>query len=427
MVMNRIWYSRLQQSTMLAAVCIAGILTGCRHSGGDSVTDPVASVQDKYTITQTISDEAQRNTLAFDGLAFLTGTVGSQSFLPPGKVADYSGFQYLRDNDPTDMGHNTAFVTIIAYNVLHILTPAQVAMFVERAGDQISAINTFAYQRFPVLQAFRRLVQNDLPAGASQLNKEALLQYMAGLYKLDGQISLDRARLFGKVIASLSSDQIAQLNALKAKHGIGNWDATLSDPLAALSLPQDVSVAVMTYASEMYAWYAGSVTDDVYFCPERQGTYFGSFYLKDWPAMGNPNYTINEQLTASAGQDFISVLNPSQAALVTGLVDVQRSALTELVARRESIALELRKYLSAQSADSSTVMALSARYGELDGEISYHYATTFSAIYQGMTDAQKTKLSALAANLGSTAPPGAFLYSQPIAMPAITNTDYLFQ
>ena len=25
------------------------------------------------------------------------------------------------------------------------------------------------------------------------------------------------------------------------------------------------------------SWYAGSVTADVYFCPERQGTYFGSF------------------------------------------------------------------------------------------------------------------------------------------------------
>jgi len=42
----------------------------------------------------------------------------------------------------------------------------------------------------------------------------------------------------------------------------------------------------MTYASEMFSWYAGSVEADVYFCPERHATYFGSFYMKDIPAMG---------------------------------------------------------------------------------------------------------------------------------------------
>jgi hypothetical protein len=41
----------------------------------------------------------------------------------------------------------------------------------------------------------------------------------------------------------------------------------------------------MTYAGDIYSWYAGSVEADVYFCPERQGTYFGSFYLKDTPVM----------------------------------------------------------------------------------------------------------------------------------------------
>ncbi len=89
--------------------------------------DPeVTATQPQYTITQTISDEAQQNTMAFDALGFMTGCLGSQTFLPPGKVADYSGFQYLRDNDPTDLGHNTSFVTIIAVNILNILNDAHI-------------------------------------------------------------------------------------------------------------------------------------------------------------------------------------------------------------------------------------------------------------------------------------------------------------
>ena len=91
-----------------------------------------------YTIQQTLSDGAQQNTIAFDALGFMTGNLGSQTFLPPGKVADYAGFQYLRDNDPTGLGHNTSFVTIIAYNVLHILNSSQIQLFIDAANTQIS-------------------------------------------------------------------------------------------------------------------------------------------------------------------------------------------------------------------------------------------------------------------------------------------------
>ena len=126
--------------------------------------DPqVTTTQPTYTITQTVSDEAQQNTMAFDALGFMTGCLGSQSFLPPGKVADYSGFQYLRDNDPTDLGHNTSFVTIIAMNILNILKDTQIQLFVDAANNQIAMINEYAYQRFPLCKAFRRLIDNDLP------------------------------------------------------------------------------------------------------------------------------------------------------------------------------------------------------------------------------------------------------------------------
>ncbi|MDD4554778.1 MAG: hypothetical protein PHP04_11290 [Bacteroidales bacterium] len=393
---------------------------------GEEANLPVGG-NNEYTISQAISDEAQGNTIAFDGLAFLTGNLGSQSFLPPGKVADYSGFQCLRDNDPTKFGHNTSFVTITAFNVLDILSAAQVEMLVERAQNQINLINAFAFKRFPLLKAFRRLKEGDLPPGTSMLSKEAVMDYAAEIYRIDGQISYDRAKLFGTVIGSFTPEQKARMNALKALNGIGNWNAGLPDPLKALGLPQDVNVAVMTYASEMYAWYAGTVTSDVYFCPERHGTYFGSFYLKDWPAMGNPNYTIDETLTASAGKDFLAVLTPEQVGLVRSIVDLQRNALNELVEKRTAIATELRRFLASQQADSATVIALSERYGELDGELSFYYATIFTQVYNAMSDAQKVSVASLADNLGYLHPEGGFLYSQPIPMPEVMNTDFMFK
>jgi hypothetical protein len=404
---------------------ILGVLAQCKKDEDEKIIDPVN--EDQYTISQAISDEAQRNTISFDGLAFLTGNLGSQSFLPPGKVADYSGFQCLRDNDPTKLGHNTSFVTIISYNILHILTTDQTNMFVERAQNQIDLINEFASKRFPLLKAFRRLQEGDLPIGTTGLSKDAVMEYAAEIYRIDGQISYDRAQLFGEVINSLSSAQRAKIDALKALNGIGHWDSTLTNPLQGLNLQQDVNVAVMTYASEIYAWYAGSVTSDVYFCPERHGTYFGSFYLKDWPAMGNPNYTIDETLTASAGQNFLAILTTSQADQLKGIVEQQRSALLELVDKREAISTELRKFMSSQTADSSVIISLSERYGELDGEISYYYASNFSQIHNSLSDEQKEKVLSLADDLGYIDPSGAFLYSQPINMPEIENTDYFFK
>ena len=424
--------SKRQTKTAIIGIIVAivsiTLAASCKKDEivvSSDTSEPFTNPQ--YNLSQAISDEAQQNTICFDGLAFLTGTIGSQSFLPPGKVADYSGFQYFRDNDPTKLGHNTSFVTIISFNILHLLTTDQVNLFVSRAQSQIDMINAFAYKRYPLLKAFRRLKDGDLPTGTTELGKDSVIAYTAGLYKIDGQISYDRAELFGEIVKSLSSVQIAKLNSLKALNGIGNWDSTLTNPLEGLNLDKDISVAVMTYGSEFYSWFAGTVTSDVYFCPERHGTYFGSFYLKDWPAMGNPNYTIDETLTANAGQNFLAILTAGQAVKMKSIVDLQRNAIAGLVAKRMAISTELRKFKSLQTADEATVLSLSEQYGEMDGELSYYYAKIFTEVYNTMTDDQKAQLLKLAGDLGYKDPSGGFLYSEPIQMPGIETTDFMFQ
>ncbi len=392
-------------------------------------TGMLVAAQPQMDMVQTLSDQAQGMTIAFDALAFLTGSLGADSFLPPGKVADFSGFQYLRDNDPTELGHNTDFVTIIANNILNLLSSAQVAQLVERAQIQADLINQYGYQRFPLMDAFRRQLAGALPAGTSGLDLAAVKSYSGELYRLDGRISLDRALLFGSLLRSFDSSQLSALNHLATLGGVGHWPQNLADPLRGLNLAPEIGVGVMTYASEMYSWYAGSVAADTYFCPERQGTYFGSFYLKDAPAMGNPNYSIGTNLTADSGNALLAALAPAQQTLITNLVTVQKPYLYELVNTRSNIAVRLRQLLVASAIDTNAVLDLCYHYGELDGQIVYSYATHFAQVGQSLGANQQAALQALRLQLLGQEllyPSGAYLYSAPIAMPAITNTDFLF-
>ena len=380
-----------------------------------------------YNIGQAISDKAQGMTIAYDALAFLTGDLGADSFFPPGKVADFWGFQYLRDNDPSQMGHAGDFLTSAAMNMLNILTADQRTQLVALAESQVDDINEYGYMRFVLINAFQRLLDGDLAVGTTGLDREAVIAYSAQLYLLDGEISYARAELMGGILNSLSADQKAYLDSMVGK-GMLEWP-DVQEPADISHLDRTAKVAVMTYAADMFSWYAGSVEADVYFCPERHGTYFGSFYLKDIKAMSDPSYSIPTDMTGNMGDAMLSVLTTDQAQLITGLVDIQKPSLLGIVETREQISIELRKFLEGGTVDKATVLALMQRYGELDGEIIYNLAVNFTAVSQSLTSDQKTQLEAMRTELlGELShPTGAFLYSEPIAMPEIPSSDFLFK
>jgi hypothetical protein len=373
----------------------------------------------------TLSDGAQRATIAFDALGFLTGTLGADSFFPPGKVADFWGFQYLRDNDPTQMGHNTDFLTRAANNMLSLLTPAQLAELATLATKQVASINQYAYDRFVLMKAFRRLLEGATPAGKPSLDREAIKAYSVEIYRLDAQMSLERAAVMGRIINGLTAQQRAYLDALKGK-GMLNWP-NLPDQVNPRNYTHDVHVAIMTYAGDIFSWYLGSIEADIYFCPERQGTYFGSFYLKDAPAVGNPGYSIGTNLTADYGDALLGNMTTAQAKLITDLVELQKDWLYEIVDIRRSISTELRKAMAGQTIDRALVLSLGDRYGQLDGEIVCSYAERFVRAGRGLTEGQKAALTALRKELiGNLSPTGAYLYAEPIPMPAVPDTDFLF-
>jgi Spy/CpxP family protein refolding chaperone len=377
----------------------------------------------RYSIEQAISDQAQLHTIAFDGLAILTGDFGLDTFLPPGKVSDYFGFQCMRDIDANGGGHNTSFLTRIANNKLAILNDDQKAHFVALAKEQENDIRLFAEKRLPLIKAFRQNLTGDLPAGSKGLDENAVVNYSADLYVLDGLLAFQRAKVMGSIIRGLNDRQKAAVAMLK--FGDSRTWPDLPEQLDKKSMSHEVNVAMMTYASEMFSWYAGSVEADTYFCPERHGMYFGGFGMKTAPAMGKQDYSISTSLTGDRGEAFLAALTDAQRKRITGLVDLQRQDLDEIVRIRRAIATELRRFHKGESADKDKVLSLSKRYGELDGEMSYLYATAFAKVGQTLTTQQKAELNKMRTSNPSE-PKGPFLYSSPIEMPKIASTDFLF-
>jgi hypothetical protein len=383
--------------------------------------------QAAYNIDQALSDRAQGMTIAFDALSFLTGNLAADSFFPPGKVADFWGFQYLRDNDPTEMGHNTDFLTSAALNMLAVLTPAQRTELISLAEGQVDDINEYGYMRFVLMDAFRRLLDGELPTGTTGLDEDAVTTYSAELYRLDGQISFERAQVMGRLISEFDETQRSFLDAMVGK-GMLEWP-DVDEPDELRGLDRDVKVAVMTYAGDMFSWYVGSIAADVYFCPERQGTYFGSFYMKDAPAVGNPGYSIGTNITGDYGEALLAALAPDQASLITDLVDIQRPYLYGIVDVREQVTVELRKFMFGGSADNMTVLDLMSQYGKLDGSIVYNFAVNFAKTNETLTPEQQAQLQALREELlgAMIYPESAYLYSHQIQLPAFPNTDFLFK
>ncbi len=368
----------------------------------------------KYSLEQAISDRAQLHTIAFSGLAFITGDFGASTFIPPGKVCDFFGFQYMRDIDAAGKGHNPMFLNRVAGNVLHILNSNQKQLFLNLASEQAQELEVLARMRLPLIKAFCMQLENKLPSGSTGLNKEAVIQYVGNIFAKDAELSLKRAEIMAKVWNSLSSEQKTYLG--KMKFGDFNtWPAMDErDKMKREGKGKSklYNVAYMTYASEFFSWTAGSLEADTYFCPERHGTYFGGFYMKDMPAMGKRDYDISTSITGNSGESFINnVLTESQRYCLTEIPDKQRRAMREIVDVRREISKELRKLLKGETPSKEKVLSLGRRYGELDGEVSWYYTMSFGKVNQTLSSQQRMAAKKLRNLEGYKSAPY-YIYSQ---------------
>jgi hypothetical protein len=380
----------------------------------------------KYSIEQAVSDNAQLHTIAFNGLAFITGDFGAATFIPPGKVCDFFGFQYMRDIDAAQKGHNPMFLDRVAGNVLHILSDEQRTLFEKAARQEAGQLNVLAEKRLPLIKAFCRELNGDIPQGSSGLNKDAVTQYVGDIFAFDAELSYSRAQVFGQVASLFKPEQKEYL----AKMKFGDFNTWPAIEMEKYKLPRGtekmVNVAYMTYASEFFSWYAGSIEADTYFCPERHGTYFGGFYMKDMPAMGKRDFDISTSITGDSGKTFLETLDETQRGYVAGIIASQKKAIMECIDVRKKISGELRKFLKGETPDKAKLIELGRHYGELDGEMSWYYATAFAKVKKTLTPEQLKTLVKLRNLDGYTSAPY-YIYSdakkEGFVMP---NTDKFF-
>jgi Spy/CpxP family protein refolding chaperone len=380
----------------------------------------------RYSIEQAVSDQAQLHTIAFNGLAFVTGDFGASTFLPPGTVCDYFGFQYMRDIDAQEKGHNPMFLGRVAGNVLKTLDDDQRQILSDLAKQQAPRFNDLAMMRLPMIKAFHRQLDGDIPKGSEGLNEDAVVMHVGEIFALDAELSYQRAQAYGRIIESLTPGQKDYF--AKMKFGdFGSWPEVDGNQYR---MPRGtekmVNVAYMTYASEFFSWYAGSVEADVYFCPERHGTYFGGFYMKDMPAMGKRDYDISTSLTGDSGKAFIDMLNSDQRQKITSIPDRQRKAMQQIIALRRSTSQELRKFINGANVDDQKVLELGRQYGVLDGTVSFYYATAFAEVGRSLTPQQLERAMKLRNLIGYTSAP-AYLYSTPMKQsPDVASSEQFF-
>lgn len=377
----------------------------------------------RYSLEQAMSDNAQLSTAAFSGLAFITGTYGADTFLPPGKVADYFGFQYMRDIDAVEAGHNMNFLTYIANNVFDLLNEEQLNLFKNLAKEQEEHFQELVKLRLPVIMAFRKHLEGDYPDGYNTLSEESVIKQITKVFEIDGVLSYRRAEIFAELALSLTDTQKSTLSNLK--FGDSSTWPPKKNVLDKRKLPKGLNVLVMTYASEFFSWYAGSETADVYFCPERHATYFGGFYMKDYPAMGNEDYFIPTELTGESGKIFVNdILNRTQQRLMNDIPDLQREWLEEIAEIRRAISREFRGALTGESIDREKIMDLSRTYGELDARISYLYADRFAQVKKSLSETQMKELVELRQQY--VFPDGIYLYSTPSQSPELGSLETYF-
>lgn len=131
--------------------------------------------------------------------------------------------------------------------------------------------------------------------------------------------------------------------------------------------------------------------------------------------MGKRDYDISTSLTGDAGEAFLDLLEAPQRALMDEVLEAQRPVLAAIVEVRRTLSRQLRRCLEGAEPDAAVVRDLGRRYGQLDGELAWRYATAFSALRRTLKEAQKRAMHALRAQPVQESG-HAFLYSDRIPM-----------
>eukprot|EP00808_Paulinella_micropora_P025307 g7364.t1 len=410
---------------------------------GQCVNDDTLVVNQNCVFDSSLRSIVMLKTWGYAGLAWLTGNLCSDSFLPPGKVGEMMGFQFTRDSEPNGLGHNSMFSDYISQHVFSLLTDEQLLTLSAPWREQSYVDLTIAMvsARQPLNYELRKLIAH--PANPSLLNLSAVVSYWQDWQEMDGKVTIRRAKALGAVIRSLNASMLADIRTFTVPKAntpaqpTALWETNrlrfqrlgiqggFTRTLWTGETMNDNSLLV-TLGNQLMSWISEGDYADIYFAPEQVADLFGAFYLKDLEIFNvHAGSTVNLDETADRGQAFLDMLPP---ALYTKLAGVAAAAvswpngqLAQMYNIRANISHALRALQTGTAlADEAAVLALFREHGRVDGELIAQCAKIFAEIYWALDRDGFCKLHALRPpSIPEAECPGAWFLASQIKTPLV--------
>jgi hypothetical protein len=378
-------------------------------------------------IGQTLGKAGQVNTLAASALGWFTGDLCADTFFPPGELIDFWGFQYLRDTDADEMGHNSNFAAKATYAVVNVLNTTQKMWLLDLAYAQagqlgISSLSlanktsatydAAVYGRLPFQLAVR-------DARALNMNKTRVMAYSGEMYASMGRLAIERAKLYARLWKSLNSSQMTLLDSYTSFNHLPNKTV---DSTASKVNGQWIGLLYGTFAGDFLAWYKGNSVADAYFAPERVASYFGLFYMKDIISLQMNAYgvstTISSEITGDYGENLRNQLTNAQDWNMDHLLDLELPHAYQYYYARVNATRLLRQFLSVGYADEALILSLAREMGEHDGAISYYASMALNNISRSLDSTQLASFASIKQS-GIPACSGYWYLSYNYPMPAV--------
>ena len=180
---------RVGSCTMLLLLSLACLV---RYAVSQCTLYPSNAPNYNCLDTSTLTSPPEQNTFGYACLAWLTGNVCSDSFLPPGKIGELMGFQFIRDSEPNGLGHNSQFSDYISQYIFTKLTDDQMMTINSIQADAVYVENTklVLSLRQDMSSSLRKLLVS--PTSLADLNLRAVADVYGKMQTVNGLIILRR-------------------------------------------------------------------------------------------------------------------------------------------------------------------------------------------------------------------------------------------
>ncbi len=194
---------------------IHGTLTDTQLQQLSDFRDGLIEIPDSDEVEQELEDldSGLRNpvtTLAAKGFTWLTSTLDMNEEIDPGRIANYFGFNYFKDEEPA-VGPYTPPKQRdeIGLAFLETLTELQRQILYDLLDEQRSRRDDYFNTRSDITAGLYALLDQ------GSIDENALLDSTEQSGSFDGEIAVMQAVAFGEILHSLSMAQLAHLEGIR--------------------------------------------------------------------------------------------------------------------------------------------------------------------------------------------------------------------